>query len=74
MYIVAIGWLWVVLMMAVTEISVTAGILTFFFYGLAPLALFLWLAGTPARRRRRSAVMADKEVRQQDGGDAGRYE
>ena len=74
MYIVAIGWLWVVLMMAVTESSVTAGILTFFFYGLAPLALFLWLAGTPARRRRRSAVMSDEEVRQQDGGDAGRNE
>jgi biotin transporter BioY len=74
MYIVAIGWLWVVLMMAVTETSVTAGILTFFFYGLAPLALFLWLVGTPARRRRRSAVMADEEVRQQDGGDTGRNE
>jgi hypothetical protein len=74
MYIVAIGWLWVVLMMAVTESSVTAGILTFFFYGLAPLALFLWLAGTPARRRRRSVVMSDEEVRQQDGGDAGRNE
>lgn len=74
MYIVAIGWLWVVLMMAVTESSVTAGILTFFFYGLAPLALFLWLVGTPARRRRRSVVVPDEEVRQQDGGDAGRNE
>lgn len=58
MYIVAIGWLWVVLMMAVTETSVTAGILTFVFYGLAPLALFPWLAGTPARRRK----LADKPV------------
>lgn len=74
MYIVAIGWLWVVLMMAVTESSVTAGILTFFFYGLAPLTLFLWLVGTPARRRRRSVVVPDEEVRQQDGGDAGRNE
>lgn len=74
MYIVAIGWLWVVLMMAVTESSITAGILTFFFYGLAPLALFLWLVGTPARRRRRSVVMPDEEVGQQDGGDAGRNE
>lgn len=52
MYIVAIGWLWVVFMMALTETSLTAGILTFLFYGLFPLALFLWLAGTPARRRR----------------------
>ncbi|MBM3391946.1 MAG: hypothetical protein FJY34_08255 [Betaproteobacteria bacterium] len=74
MYIVAIGWLFVVLMVALTETSVTAGILSFFFYGLAPLALFLWLVGTPARRRRRSVVMADEEVRQQDGGNAGRNE
>ncbi len=72
MYIVAIGWLWVVLMMALTETSITAGFLTFFFYGLAPLALFLWLVGTPARRRRQS--MPDEKARQQNGGDAGRDE
>lgn len=71
MYIVAIGWLWVVLMMALTETGITAGLLTFFFYGLAPLALFLWLAGTPARRRR---SMLDDEMHQQNGGDAGRDE
>lgn len=74
MYIVAIGWLWVVLMMSLTETSVTAGILTFFFYGLAPLALFLWLAGTPARRRRRSVMMPDQVVRQKDDANAGRDE
>lgn len=74
MYIVAIGWLWVVLMMAVTEPSLTAGLLTFVFYGLAPLALFLWLVGTPARRRRRLLMMSDQEVRQQDDADAGRNE
>ena len=74
MYIVAIGWLWVVLMMSLTETSVTAGILTFFFYGLAPLALFLWLAGTPARRRRRSVKMSDQMVRQKDDANAGRDE
>ena len=74
MYIVAIGWLFVVLMVALTETSFTAGILSFFFYGLAPLALFLWLVGTPARRRRRSVVMTDEEVRQEDGRNAGRNE
>lgn len=71
MYIVAIGWLWVVLMMALTETGITAGLLTFFFYGLAPLALFLWLVGTPARRRR---SMLDKDMHQQNGSDAGRDE
>ncbi len=53
MYIVAIAWLYVVLMMSLTETSVVAGIATFVFYGLAPLSLFLWLVGTPQRRRNR---------------------
>jgi len=56
MYIVAIAWLYVVLMMAITERSVVAGVMTFLFYGLAPLALFLWLVGTPQRRRNRRSL------------------
>jgi biotin transporter BioY len=52
MYIVAVGWLYVVLLMAVTERSVTAGALTFVCYGLLPAALFIWIAGSPRRRRR----------------------
>ena len=55
MYIIAIAWLYVTLMMAVTEHSVTAGVLTFLFYGLLPCALFIWLAGTPQRRRNKLA-------------------
>lgn len=51
MYIIAIAWLYVVLMMAVTEHSIVAAALTVLFYGVAPLALFLWIFGTPARRR-----------------------
>ena len=51
MYIVAIAWVYVAAMMGLTETSFIAGVLTFVFYGLAPLALFLWLVGTPARRR-----------------------
>ena len=52
MYIVAIGWIYVTLLMAVTETNVTAGILTFTLYGLMPLSLLLWLFGTPLRRRK----------------------
>ncbi|MBX3647503.1 MAG: hypothetical protein KIT42_09475 [Rhodocyclaceae bacterium] len=66
MYIVAIGWLWVVLMMALTEASLTAGILTFLFYGLFPLALFLWLMGTPQRRR---AQRPSPRPLPEEGGD-----
>lgn len=53
MYIVAIGWLYIAILMAATEVSIVAGVMTFVFYGLAPLALVLWLMGTPRRRRAR---------------------
>ncbi len=62
MYIVAIAWLYVTLMMAITEPSVVGGILTFLFYGLLPLALLLWIFGGPSRRRtRRLAEVAAAE-------------
>ena len=51
MYIVAIAWLYVTLLMAAVEPSITAGVLTFVFYGLLPCALFIWIVGTPQRRR-----------------------
>jgi small-conductance mechanosensitive channel len=51
MYIVAIAWLYVVLMMSITERSIVAGIMTFLFYGLLPCALLIWVVGTPSRRR-----------------------
>lgn len=72
MYVIALGWLYVTILMAATESNLTAGILTFVLYGLAPLALFLWLFGTPQRRRNRLAREAvDDAVRNDDGGDAG---
>ncbi len=67
MYIIAIGWLYVVLMMAFTETSITAGVMTFLFYGLAPLAVFLWLFGTPQRRR---SMAAKEKAGKPDGTDA----
>lgn len=56
MYVIAIAWLYVTLLMAATETSVIAGILTFVFYGMAPLALLLWLFGTPQRRRNKAKL------------------
>jgi len=70
MYVVAIAWLYVALMMALTEPSITAGILTFLFYGLFPCALLLWLLGTPQRRRNRSAEIPEQHAGQPDGRDA----
>lgn len=56
MYIVPIAWLYVALMMAVAEATHTNGtvlgaIITFLLYGLAPVALVVYLMGAPARRR-----------------------
>ena len=56
MYLVVIGWLYVVLMMAVAEASNTTGtvlgaIVTFFLYGLLPVALVVYLMRTPQRRK-----------------------
>jgi hypothetical protein len=50
-YIVAIAWLYVTLLMAATEPSFVGGVLTFLAYGAGPLAIFLYLFG---RRRPRS--------------------
>lgn len=55
-YIIAIGWLYVVFLMAFTETSIVAGIATFLFYGLLPVSLLMWLGGTGMRRRKRAAA------------------
>lgn len=56
MYIVAIAWLYVAILMAVAEAThstgtLLGGIMTFVLYGVLPLALVLYVMGTPARRR-----------------------
>lgn len=56
MYIIAIAWLYVTFLMAATEPSFTAGILTFFFYGLMPCGLLLWILGAPQRKRKRALL------------------
>lgn len=67
MLIVAIGWIYVVLMMSITETSVVAGVMTFVFYGILPVAVILYLLGTPERRRRRQAKeILRKEALQQE--------
>lgn len=56
LYLVGIGWMYVVLLMTVAEaLSPNGGLLgasiTFVFYGVLPLAILLYILGTPARRR-----------------------
>lgn len=58
MHIVAIGWLYVTLLMAVTEESVVAGVLTFLLYGVFPVAIILYLSGSKRRKKKREAASA----------------
>lgn len=58
MYLVAIAWMYVVLMMALVEVFSPQGtwlgaLFTFLLYGVLPLAIVMYLMGTPMRRRAR---------------------
>lgn len=54
MYIIAIGWLYVTLLVAANEASIVAGVISFLFYGLLPCGLLLWISGSKVRRQRRA--------------------
>jgi sulfite exporter TauE/SafE len=71
MYIVAIGWLYVTLLVAANEASVVAGVISFLFYGLMPCALLLWMGDSKVRRQRRrhQELLADQRLRNGDGSD-----
>ncbi|MNR98475.1 hypothetical protein D3C72_296810 [compost metagenome] len=56
MYIIAIGWIYVVFMMAITETSVVAGIMTFLLYGVLPVTIIVYVMGSGQRKRKRQAA------------------
>lgn len=58
MYIIAIGWLYVTVLVAANEPSLVSGIISFTFYGLLPCSLLLWISGTKVRRQRRAYLEA----------------
>lgn len=75
MYLIAIGWLYVALMMAVAEASASNGsvlgaVFTFVLYGLAPTALVMYLLGTPARKRALKAQEAALAAQAAEAGQA----
>lgn len=65
MYIIAIAWLYVVTLMAATEKTVAAGLLTFIFYGLLPCALLLWILGVKHRRFKKASEQTEGELIEQ---------
>ncbi|APW36863.1 hypothetical protein RD110_06365 [Rhodoferax koreense] len=68
MYLVVIAWIYVALMMSVAEATnttgtVLGGVITFVLYGAAPVALVVYLMGSPGRRRRAKAREAAERAR-----------
>lgn len=60
MHIVAVAWIFVVLLMSLAEATSTQGSVlgaafTFVLYGVLPLSIVLYVMGTPLRRRTRLA-------------------
>lgn len=69
MYIVAIAWIYVVFMMAITEQTATAGVMTFLLYGVLPLTIVLYLMGIPQRKRNRQRAEQKRMSSQPDTVD-----
>jgi len=75
MYIVAIAWLYVVVLMALAEGFGAGGswrgaAMTFVFYGLVPGSVALYLVGTPSRRAARRRAEASARGDPDGGGHA----
>ena len=58
MLIVALAWIYVVLLMALTEPTIVAGVMTFLLYCVLPLGILLYVTGSGRRKRRRAARRA----------------
>lgn len=81
MYLVAIAWVYVVLMMAVAEAmnsngTVLGAVFTFLLYGVLPLSIVMYLLRTPHRRRMRRAreALADEEMKKSAMANSGTNE
>ncbi len=66
--LIVIAWLYVVVMMSVAEATNSTGtvlgaMITFFLYGLGPVALLVYLLSTPARRNRQKEREAVEQAR-----------
>ena len=72
MYIIAIGWLYVTVLVAANEPSIIAGIISFSFYGLLPCGLLLWMSGTKVRRQRRAhqELLANQRLNDSNRSDS----
>jgi len=65
MLIIALAWIYVVLLMSLTEPTVVAGVMTFLLYCVFPLGILLYVTGGKGRRARRLRKQQDEQLREQ---------
>ena len=68
MHLVALAWIYVVLMMALAEAiapngTVLGAFFTLLLYGVLPLSIVLYVMATPMRRRARQRAQAQADAR-----------
>ncbi len=51
MYIVPLAWLYVVVLMAASEDTIFQSVMTLILWGVIPIGIFMYIFGTPGRRR-----------------------
>lgn len=74
MYLIVIAWFYVTVMMALAEAaspqgSILGAIITFVLYGLLPMAILIYIFGTPERKRKLKA-RREAEQRAYDAAQA----
>jgi hypothetical protein len=69
MWIVAVAWIYVVGLMALTEPNVVAGIMTFLGYCVLPLSLLYYLSGSRRRRLRNEQAARERAAASEDRVD-----
>jgi hypothetical protein len=69
MLIVDVAWIYVVVLMAFTEPTVVAGLMTFLLYCVLPLGILFYLTGSGRRKRARAA--REDAARQANAAPAG---
>ncbi|WP_328823403.1 hypothetical protein [Undibacterium crateris] len=61
--IISIAWIYVVLLMAMTETSIVAGIMTFIMYCVVPLSILLYLMRSSQRKHTKAQRIAAMQQR-----------
>ncbi len=62
MYIVAIAWMYVAVLMAATQETVLAGSGTLVFYGVLPCAVVMYIIMAPTRAKRKKTSEAQQKT------------